>query len=162
MEILIGLLVTTLILCFVIKHIFKIKHDSARHEASKRIIQAEHEKARLYDERKKETDSNQQNISPTDSRPFANSECDFPAWAKVIEVDEHLIMKNLHSSGSDVLIHATRYSPDLGVFHGTIINGARSGEQIEVNLDYEKNAVCPSTGEQIPGIKRYLRQHAVK
>ncbi|EBY8083580.1 hypothetical protein D6P43_12015 [Salmonella enterica subsp. enterica serovar Banana] len=87
---------------------------------------------------------------------------EIPVWAEVIEVDATVLMKNLHRRGFDVLIHVNKYCPTLSNFRGVVVNGEFAGLPIEVNLDYEKYAIHPDTGERIPGIKRYLRQNAIE
>ncbi|ECD3895784.1 hypothetical protein E0U70_09120 [Salmonella enterica subsp. enterica serovar Gloucester] len=153
-------------------------HTRIRNEASNKIAYEEAENARRHDARKAAvkkasplTESVEAELSYASNEAegllqapkwwvWPNDE--IPAWAEVIEVDATVLMKNLHRRGSDVLIHVNKYSPTLSIFRGVVVNGEFAGLPIEVNLDYEKYAIHPDTGERIPGIKRYLRQNAIE
>lgn len=150
-------------------------HARIREEASRKIAYEEAENARRYDTRKAdvkqalpftEPEKAGANDEPEDEPQapewwsWPNDE--IPEWAEVIEVDATVLMKNLHRQGSDVLIRVNKYCPTFSIFRGAVVNGEFAGLPIEVNLDYEKDAIHPDTGERIPGIKRYLRQNAIK
>lgn len=79
-----------------------------------------------------------------------------------LKVDARLIILNLDNEGEDRLIHVTDYAPISCLFRGHFVGGPQDGQVIEVNLDYNKEAINPETGERIPGIKRFLRQHRLK
>lgn len=76
---------------------------------------------------------------------------------QVIEVDAELIFK--HANFKDqYYLHATHYFPEREEVYGENANG----KIVWVDLYGQKEATHPETGERIPGIKRYLRQNAIK
>lgn len=159
MYIFLGLICVVVVLIVVLKKFAADStdtHEKIRSETSNKIAKEEAERARLYDEKKS---TNEESAAPA-WWPWPDT--DFPSWAEVIEVDAFLIMKNLHQRGEDVLVLASKYFPELSIFHGVVMSGGQTGLPIEINIDYEKEAIHPDTKERIPGIKRYLRQHAVK
>lgn len=76
---------------------------------------------------------------------------------QVIEVDAELIFK--HANFKDqYYLRATHYFPEREEVYGENANG----KIVWVDLFDQKEATHPETGERIPGIKRYLRQNAIK
>lgn len=76
---------------------------------------------------------------------------------QVIRVDAELIFK--HANFKDqYYLHATHYFPEREEVYGENANG----KIVWVDLYGQKEATHPDTGERIPGIKRYLRQNAIK
>ncbi|EBR5151968.1 hypothetical protein B5W64_20760 [Salmonella enterica] len=153
-------------------------HTRIRNEASNKITYEEAENARRHDARKAAVKQASPLAESVEAELlYASNEAEdvlqapkwwswpndeIPVWAEVIEVDATVLMKNLHRRGFDVLIHVNKYCPTLSNFRGVVVNGEFAGLPIEVNIDYEKDAIHPDTGERIPGIKRYLRQNAIE
>lgn len=128
------------------------EHSRKRNDSTKRIIEAEHEKARLYDERKRH---GAPLIIEKTQEEWLEEEIRLDS--SFITVDAELIFTHANFQ-NNYYLRATHYFPCSERVYGTNANGVIDS----VDLYHHKEATHPKTGERIKGIKRYLRQNAVK
>ncbi|EIZ7980119.1 hypothetical protein MQV46_004417 [Escherichia coli] len=132
-------------------------HDKIRDEASRRIAQEEAERAKLYEERKESSDNpvNKQKRITTHEDHFY---MDIHGGHKYICVDAKLVFEYANLK-HNYFLHASHYFPELEYVYGK----NEHGKIVRVDLyDKKIQAINPDTGEKIPGVRRYLRQHKIK
>lgn len=170
MEVIIYIAIVAVILFLLLKRQSIVNHENIRNESSKKIAQEEAEKARLYEERKNQegaditivtTMQTSRKFVDVEERPRKTPEdilkelLSDDTW-KMIPVDAELVFKNANRK-NEYYLHATHYFPEKEEVFGTNANG----KIVWVDLYNQKEATNPTTGERIPGIRRYLRQNSI-
>ena len=173
MYIFLGLLCVAVILIVALKKFSKDStdtHEKIRNETSNKIAQEEAERARRYDEQKALNESSPtmtihtklkvtHKIVETDDTPKTAADILQELLDKGrehIKVDAELVFKKPYFK-DQCYLRATHYFPDRECVYGKNADG----RIVWVDLNTQKEATHPTTGERIPGIRRYLRQNAI-
>lgn len=163
MSILVYIIVAIIIICFLSRKIAVYLNQRKRKIKVNEITRNEHKAASIYDERKSQKENKPLSKINISDEQRLNELLDNHIFSRnLINVRAELIIINHNNTGNNKHVIATHYFPELSSFYGNYIVNGKKQEIIEVNLDYDKEAIHPDTGERIPGIKRYLRQHAIK